>query len=483
MTGSDRRASSKVFQKPNFRAVGSTWRLLLGLGLVVLSGQASAQLVEVPPTWGGDIFSRPRLTSNWSGLRDLLGQKGVTFDVDLMTTPQVVTSGGRSAGGAFWGNLDYTLNADTQKLGLWPGGFFKFSADTGFGSNVFADTGTLVPVNTAALLPAPDDRTTALMNATLTQFLSPQFALSAGKFNLADAGATEFYGDYRTQFMNAAFNFPMTLALLPLATFGGGALFLPGQDIALSGFVLGPGGAPTSNDVAAAFDGVLLMGSGDLTVRPFGLVGHQSLGFTWNNKERFSLDQDPSNIARLLLTQEFPLLANPGPVLTQILATRFPGLLVPVTPANRAGSSWTMSYAFDQYFWRPNGDPKHGVGLFFAFGASDGNPDPIHYAFLGGIGGKGVVPGRPDDNFGIGVARTQFSSSLLPFLRQQFNLGIEREDAIELYYNAAVMPWMNVTTDLQIIDSGLNRAVDPTTGQLTGINTVIVLGTRIRVRF
>jgi len=66
-----------------------------------------------------------------------------------------------------------------QKLGLWPGGFLKFSADTGFGSNAFHDAGTIVPVNTAALLPAPDDRTRALMNATLTQFFSPQFGVFA----------------------------------------------------------------------------------------------------------------------------------------------------------------------------------------------------------------------------------------------------------------------------------------------------------------
>jgi porin len=463
--------------------VGLNWRLLLGLAFIIFSDQASAQLLDVPATWGGDIFTRPRLTGDWGGLRDELGQKGIVFDVDLLLTPQFVMGGGRNTGGDFWGNLDYAVNVDTQKLGLWPGGFFKFSADTGFGSNVFQDAGTLVPVNTAALLPAPDDRTTALMNASLTQFLSPQLALSAGKYNLAEAGATEFYGDYRTQFMNAAFNFPMTFALLPLSTFGGGALFLPRQDILLSGLVLGPNGSPTTNDVGQAFHGVLILGNGKLTVQPFGLVGHQNLGFTWNNQNRFSLDQDPSNITHLLLNEQFPILANPGPVLTQILASRFPNLLVPTQPANRSSSSWTISYSFDQYFWQPDGDPKHGVGLFFAFGASDGNPDPIQYAFLAGIGGKGVVPGRPDDSFGLGLARTQFSDSFLPFLRQQFNLGLQREDAIEMYYNMAVTPWMNLTSDLQIVSSGLNQAISPTTGKLTGIDTAVVAGARLRVRF
>jgi porin len=200
------------------------------------------------------------------------------LDVDLLLTPQVVMGGGRSTGGDFWGNVDYTLNVDTQKLGLWPGGFFKVSADTGFGSNAFQDAGTIVPVNTAALFPAPDDRTTALTNATLTQFLSTKFGLTAGKLNLVDAGETEFYGNYRTQFLNTAFNFPMTVALLPLSTFGGGVVVLPRDDILLSALALGPNGEPTSNDVGQAFHGVLILGNGKLTVKPFGLVGHQSLG-------------------------------------------------------------------------------------------------------------------------------------------------------------------------------------------------------------
>jgi hypothetical protein len=51
-------------------------------------------------------------------------------------------------------------------------------------------------------------------------------------------------------------------------------------------------------------------------------------------------------------------------------------------------------------------------------------------------------------------------------------------------FNAAITPWMNVTTDLQIVDSGLNRALSLTTpGQLDGIDPVVVLGSRLRIRF
>jgi porin len=389
----------------------------------------------------------------------------------------------RSTGGNFWGNTEYTLNADTQKLGLWPGGFFKFQANTGFGSNAFQDSGAIVPINTAALFPGNDVRTTALTNATFMQFLSTKFGIEAGKINTVDSGQTEFYGDYRTQFLNAAFNFPMTLEQIPLSTFGGGVIALPREDIVLSAFALGASGSPTDNDPGKAFSqGVQVLGNGQLTITPFGLVGHQSVGFSWNNVERFSLTQDPSNLARLLLNETVPRLANPGPVLTDILTRFFPALSVPTQPANRESSSWTFTYAFDQYFWRPDDDPKHGIGMFFAFGASDGNPNPIQYSFIAGIGGKGVVPHRPDDSFGLGVGRTQFSSAFVPFLRQQLNLGLQHEDAVEMYYNASLTSWLNLTADLQIVDPGLTRRLG-TPLQLTAVDTAVVAGARVRVRF
>jgi porin len=462
--------------------------LLTGLILLFVPNLARAQPYETPDTWGGDILTRPRLTGDWGGIRDDLAKMGVVLDVDLLATPQDVVSGGRSTGGNFWGNLDYTLNVDTQKVGLWPGGFFKFEGDTGFGSSVFHNSGAIVPVNTAALIPAPDDRTSALMNSTFMQFLSPQFGLFAGKINTLDLSETEFYGDYRTQFENTAFNFPMTLQQVPLSAFGGGVIYLPRDDITLSALALDPNGTPTDDNLGKAFsEGVMVVGSGQLTVKPFGLVGHQNFGVTYRDEDVLSLDQDPSNIALLLLKDQFPRLVNPGPVLTQILQRFFPALLTPTQPANRENSSWSMNYGFDQYFWQPDGDPKHGIGLFFNFGASDGNPNPIKYAFLTGIGGKGMIPGRADDTYGIGWARSQFSSEFVPFLRQALNLGLEHEDAIEMYYSAALTPWLTATADLQIVNPGLTKTLSSSSSQLlpvlATVDTAVVAGIRLRVRF
>jgi porin len=458
--------------------------VLLGGALLIGPSPAGAQPVDVPPTWGGSFWDRPRLTGSWGGLRDELGKKGVVLDVDTLLTPQGVLSGGRDTGWEFWGNADYTLNVDTGKAGLWPGGFFKIYADSGFGDNVYRDSGAIVPENTMALLPKPNENLTALMHATFTQFLSTKFGLFAGKVFTLDGFKGDFAGDIRNQFLNTGLAFPTTLALVPFSAYGGGVVVLPWENVVFSAMALDANGTPTNSDISEAFeDGATVVASGQVTIKPFGLVGHQSLGGSWSDKTRLSLNQDPSNLARLLAEERFPRLGNPGRIIRRILERFFPNLLVPVQPANHEDSTWSVFYSFDQYFWQPAGDPKRGVGIFFTFGASDGNPNPIKYSYATGIGGNGVVPGRPHDNFGVGWTRAQFSDDFLPFLRRTLKLGLDHEDAFEAFYNAAITPWLRISLDLQVVDQALNKTLNSSGTGLENLDTAVIGGVRMYVRF
>ena len=99
-----------------------------------------------------------------------------------------------------------------------------------------------------------------------------------------------------------------------------------------------------------------------------------------------------------------------------------------------------------------------------------------------GIGGNGVVPRRPRDTFGVGWARTDSASDFLPFLRQRLELGLDREDAIEMFYNASVTVAADATLDLQIIEPALKKKLN-SSGQLTDVDTTVVAGLRFYVRF
>jgi porin len=408
----------------------------------------------------------------------------VVLDVDLLQTLQGVASGGRDEVATYWGTAEYTLNVDTQKLGLWPGGFLRVQGLSSFGQNINNASGALISPNLISLLPEPGHTTTGLMNLTFMQFLSLHFGVFLGKVNGLGGDDNAFAHDYHAMFLNSGLNFNMALDLFPLTAYGGGLVILPWEGAVFTVSALDPSGTATNNDLGDAFqDGVLVAAEGRVTIKPFGLVGHQLLGGGWSNKERTSLQQDPSNLARLLATEQFPRLADPGPVLTRFLERFFPSLLVPTQPLNQVNYTWSVYYNFDQYLWSPEGVPDRGIGVFFRFGASDGVANPIKYAYNVGIGAKGLVPGRPCDNFGIGWARTELSGNFFPFLRQQLRLGLGHEDAIELYYNAEITHWLGAALDLQIIDQALERTLNASGSQLQDLNTAVVLGLRVYSRF
>jgi porin len=281
--------------------VGSVGVVLLALGLLLTTDIACAQPVAVPPTWGGSFWDRPRLTGSWFSLRDDLGKKGIVLDLDFLATPQGVVSGGRDTEAAFWGNAEYTLNVDTQKLGLWPGGFLNVNAITGFGDTVDNASGALLPPNLGTLLPNSGDNGTGLMNLSFLQFLHPKFGIIAGKLSGLGGDANAFAHDFRSQFMNMALNFNPALSLFPLSGYGGGLLLLPWEGVQLTATVIDPSGSPMDNDITEAFkDGVLVNAEARVTIKPFGLVGHQLVGFGWSNKSRVTLDQDPTNLANIV---------------------------------------------------------------------------------------------------------------------------------------------------------------------------------------
>jgi porin len=133
----------------------------------------------------------------------------VVLDVDLLQTLQGVASGGRNEVATYLGEAEYTLNVDTQKLGLWPGGFLRVQGISSFGQNINHASGALITPNMISLLPEPSNTTTALMNLTFMQFLSPHFAVYLGKASGLGGDDNTFAHDYHVQFMNSDLNFNM----------------------------------------------------------------------------------------------------------------------------------------------------------------------------------------------------------------------------------------------------------------------------------
>ena len=430
-----------------------------------------------PDTWGGDLATRPRLTGDWGGVRDDLAKKGVVLDVDAYWWPQKITGGGKNSSGGNWGNLTTELNVDTGKAGLWPGGFFKVKTVTSFGHSIKQYTGAILPPNAAWSYPTSEEDT-GLLEFSFLQFLSPKLGVILGKMDFSVTPGL-FTGDYRTQFANLGLKAPLAAAMLPVSAFGAGVIYVPSPDVTLTALLLDPNATIKNNDLSDAFnDGVMALATGEVKTSMFGYTGNQGLLLSWSNKDRTSLVQDPSNIARQLLNEKYPRLGD----LFELLGGFAPGLGAPAQPLNMKSETWAAIYSAEQFLWQPSGDSKRGIGVYFSAGVSDGNPNPIKNSYTLGLVGKGVVPGRPNDDFGIGWSRAKFSDKFVPSLRNTFNLGLNHEDAVEMYYRAAVTPWLDVSPSLQIINSGVNKAID-SSGNVKDLDTTYLVGVRVGIRF
>ena len=141
--------------------------LAIGLAALVSGPMLAIAQTDAPASYTGDLWSRPRLTGDWWESRDWLAQADITLDLDLLQVLQGVATGGRDTGVEYDGLVNYELNLDTGKLGLWPGGFLKVKAFTGYGDTVDQDSGAIVPVNMLGLLPQPDNPTTTALDEPL----------------------------------------------------------------------------------------------------------------------------------------------------------------------------------------------------------------------------------------------------------------------------------------------------------------------------
>ena len=424
--------------------------VLLGLDVEPTLAQGSSTA-----PYSGDIWHRSTLTGDWWGVRNELAAKGITFDMSLTQVYQGILSGGKDETWKYGGRGDTTINVDTQKLGLWPGGFFTLEMEGNWANSVNGLTGALMSVNTNQTFPLPIGYHFDLPNVSFMQFFSHYVGVVLGKLATltpTSGDMNEFaHGKGDTQFMNTAFNInPVALLTVPYSTLGASVIVLPTKDpnAAIVNFsVLQTNGKANT----IGFDDLhsnQLTFAGEARVRTnfFGLTGHQLIGGGYSNKTFASLDQ----------------------------SLRF---FIENRDIEKQDGSWMVYYNFDQYLYEPKKGSGQGLGIFGRFGVSDGNPNPMHYFFSIGIGGKGIIPSRPLDQFGIGYYYIDVSHPKFTGVFATRDL-LRDEYGFETYYNIAITPWLQLTPDLQVI-----RPAQKETISRENVHTATVLGLRLQLVF
>ena len=456
------------------KRIATTVTLVL---LLAIFHSANCRAADTPSAnpYSGDLSTRSTLSGDWWGYRNELAAKGVTLDMSLTQAALGIVHGGKETGWQYGGGRgDIILNLDTGKLGLWPGGFLNVEAEGNFipADNLFKSingkAGALMFVNSNQSYPMPAGDNFNLPALNFTQFLSPYFGLTVGKYatlTSTSGDMNEFaHGKGDTQFMNTALNVnPVMLTTAPYSTLGTGLIVLPTKDPqqAIVNFLVvsTTGKASTSGFEDLDDNNLSFMAEGRVRTDFFGLTGHQVFGALFSNKKFTSIDQSARFIFENGAFEE-------------------------------KKGSWNIHYNFDQYLYEPKKGSGEGIGIFGRFGASDGNPNFMHFFYSLGIGGKGVIPTRERDRYGFGFYFIDINNPRLRGLLRTVKL-LRDEYGFEAFYNVAVTPWLLITPDIQVVRGAQKEQFTIGRGPLgvpfiasrKSIGTDTILGLRMQMVF
>ncbi len=437
--------------------------LLLAAGLSVCSPCSAAVQADDPKPagllplrdYGGDLDSRAYLFDDWDGARSSLAKQGLSAELWLTQVYQSVTDGGYRQTGKYGGKFEALINFDLDRMRLLPGALVTLRTESRYGGSVNGDAGTLLPVNDVMYFPLTDEvddgLAVTISEFRYTQFLSKHFGVFAGKFATLGGDVNEFAGGRGdTQFLSHTFLSASVTALFnPYSTLGGGVLVMPNDWVVLS------------SSVYSAADSSTTSGFDDLDE-----------GWVWSSTLRgqYRLGGLPGGMS---LTGQYAFCTD-FVNFNGDFVTRENGIAVPLED-----DSWDVFWNGWQYLFveEPAAKPVNvgdgrtdlqGFGVFLRAATADRDTNPVRWVVSGGIAGRGLIPSRDHDSFGIGYGYTKIDD-----LRILSGRVIEESASRwEAYYSVALTPAVELAADLQYADT-----------LLVGVDSAWIVGLRLRINF
>jgi porin len=335
----------------------------------------------------------------------------------------------------------------------------KVSGRSKFGRGILQQAGTLSPVNRSWLLPSIEDRSESFLEEYyITQGLTEWMALIVGRFRIDDFGdINRLAGNEQTQFLNTLLrNSPILAVLVSSFSLHGALLAIEASPIVtFAPFGLSrndrdnvygsPGGLFSEYSVGAQMM---------INWKVAGLTGEFIPIGGYTNKEGTSLD-------------------NPFLILEAILG---------LGDLPQKKGNWMIGFSANQYFYVPKEPSKEqvkatpfiiqpeGIGVFMRFHYAPEDRNLFSYFVSAGIMGRGVIPMRPLDRYGVGFYGLFASDELEDTLLLKEAIGTEW--GMEVFYNIALTPWLQFGPSVQYVDSGL-----------ASVDHSVVVTTRLQLYF
>ncbi len=394
------------------------WRVFYGLLLFFFLSPVS--LAAEAPDWNADT-----LTGDWGGVRTNLSERGVTLEIGLKADILSNRSGGIQRGTKYMDNWDFKLKADADKLWGWTNttGYLQLISNHG-GKLNGTHVGSFMGVDNIEV----NTNTTKLLQAWLERsFFNEKFSVLAGLYPVdSEFYVTEATGVFLHPSAGMAAEVAQTgvngPSIFPTSSFGFRAKWRPTPKFYLQAALLDgvPGNPNNPRGTHIRFD----RGDGTLAImetgfRPTEEISKYAVGY-WRYTPRFDDLADTDGLGNRLRR------------------------------VNRG------AYFFaEQSVHREKGDPSQGLALFFRYGIANGDVNTLDYSYSLGLRYKGLLPGRDEDEFGVGMTRAHASAKF----RQAAPLA-SNETALEITYRAKLTPWLAIQSTLQrITNPGFDLAL------------------------
>jgi len=381
------------------------------------------------------------LTNNWFSLGEQLGERGICVGLGLTQIYQINLDGGLAThrhSGRYTGSYDLEAEFDLEKLINLKGGLIFLHAEGSWSDGLDASSiGSLFGINGDA----GGDRSIDLTEYYYEQaLLDDKVKFRVGKLDLAGGftcrgcpvafDGNAFANDETAQFLNGAL---VNNPTIPMPDLGLGAvLYL--NPIGWWYFSAGVGDAQADAREAGfntAFHdedySFSIFETGVTPQLPSGngpLQGAYRVGFWYDPQDK---DKHDGGVKR---------------------------------------DDMGFYLSFDQMLLKESSESEdcQGLGLFARYGWADKDVSEIKCFWSVGAQYQGLIPTRDDDLLGFGVAQG--------VLVGDAGFTTDHETAMELYYNAAITPWLSISPSLQyIFNPGGDRTVDD----------AVVLGFRVQM--
>lgn len=395
----------------------------------------------------------PCLTGDWRKIRPQFSEKGVDFTAIYIGEVISNLSGGLRRGTTYEGLLNTGVDLDFEKLVEWKGAQFHVNSFWIHGSSPTAKY--VGDLQTLSNIDAFD--TLRLNELWLQQnFCEDRFSFKLGML----AADTELMtSDYAGLFFNGAFGWPAALALnvptpaYPIATPGMRVRIQANEKFYFQSAVFdGDPDTQVHNDQGTRIN--LNKRDGLFSVYEFGcklnqekksrgLPGTYKVG-VWLHTDSFVDRQTEVNGVSL---------ANPAST----------------GSARIHSNNYGFYGVIDQMIFKEaskDEESDQGMSVFFRGVTAPNDRNLVSLQLMGGINYTGLIPGRDEDQIGLGVTHIEMSDQIQQFDRDSnlFNSTSspvrEYETTLELTYRYCVSPWWNIQPDLQwVLNPGGSSAV------------------------